>query len=82
MSMRPDTLHQDARTPLPRSEAEQEYERLTLAYWLARVPGLDDVTVTVRAGGGVVRFECFTPPVTSPPTCGGGGRPSSSGGGA
>lgn len=36
--------------------SDEEYERVTLAYWRARVPNLDSVSVTVRHKGAVARF--------------------------
>lgn len=39
---------------------DAEYEELTRAYWGAREPGCDEVAVSVRKGGRVVRFVLLT----------------------
>jgi hypothetical protein len=53
----------------PRSAAE--YERETLAYWLASLPGLDCVTVIVRRRGKVARVILLEPADAASPAAGG-----------
>lgn len=36
--------------------ADQEWERLSREFWAAREPSADEVTVTVRRAGKMVRF--------------------------
>lgn len=40
---------------------DEEYEALTLAHWMRRNPGADEVTVTVRRAESVVGFARYTP---------------------
>lgn len=37
-----------------------DYDALTLAFWLARFPGADEVTVTIRSDGRVRGFREIT----------------------
>jgi hypothetical protein len=46
----------------PAPACQQELERLVLACCLESVPDLDDVSVTVRRQGKVVRFLLLRPP--------------------
>lgn len=36
--------------------ADKEWERISREFWAAREPGADEVTITVRRGGKMVRF--------------------------
>jgi len=44
----------DALTP-------SEYEDATLCFWQDRIPDLEEITISVRIGGEVVRFVRFAP---------------------
>lgn len=53
---------------LTESPTDEEYERLTLAYWGAKVPEMDSVTVIVRKHGepaASLWLEPATPPYAS-----------------
>lgn len=53
---------------------QARHERDALAYWLAVVPDLDNVTVVVRRYGKVVRTALLEPPLVIRP-CGASARP-------
>lgn len=39
----------------------QEYEAVTLAFWQAKIPDLEEISISVRIGGEVVRFARVSP---------------------
>jgi hypothetical protein len=57
----PTTMNENAASGQPVPMSDAEYEEATRAHWSSREPNYEEVTISVRRQGKVVRFVLLTP---------------------